>query len=143
MHSVSSSTSVSISSKSPDVNVKHSWLPLTCQTVMQNQYSGSFHHMHLLCTSCQSYGRVTKCMLQLKAALICRLQQQTGCDIVTGTRYKAQGGVCGWNFKRKLVSRGANFLAQTLLNPGVRAISGLRSKPLSICASMLVSFQGC
>ncbi|KAA6426353.1 MAG: dolichol-phosphate mannosyltransferase [Trebouxia sp. A1-2] len=47
-----------------------------------------------------------------------RHQQQTGCDIVTGTRYKAQGGVCGWNFKRKLVSRGANFLAQTLLNPG-------------------------
>lgn len=53
-----------------------------------------------------------------------RHQQQTGCDIVTGTRYKAQGGVCGWNFKRKLVSRGANFLAQTLLNPGVSDLTG-------------------
>ena len=40
---------------------------------------------------------------------------QTGCDIVTGTRYKHGGGVYGWNFKRKLTSRGANFLAQTLL----------------------------
>ncbi len=56
--------------------------------------------------------------------LVCRHQQQTGCDIVTGTRYKAHGGVCGWNFKRKLVSRGANFLAQTLLNPGVCAMKG-------------------
>ena len=74
------------------------------------------------------------CSLQLP--WVCRLQQQTGCDIVTGTRYKAQGGVCGWNFKRKLVSRGANFLAQTLLNPGVRS-------RLSIFASPLVSFQGC
>ena len=25
----------------------------------------------------------------------------------------------GWNFKRKLTSRGANLLAQTLLQPGV------------------------
>ena len=44
---------------------------------------------------------------------------QTNCDIVTGTRYKHGGGVYGWNFKRKLTSRGANFLAQTLLQPGV------------------------
>jgi dolichol-phosphate mannosyltransferase len=38
---------------------------------------------------------------------------------VTGTRYRAGGGVFGWNFKRKLTSRGANLLAQTLLQPGV------------------------
>ena len=59
------------------------------------------------------------CMQKMAAGTKCRHQQQTGCDIVTGTRYKPLGGVCGWNFKRKLVSRGANFLAQTLLNPGV------------------------
>ncbi len=40
---------------------------------------------------------------------------------VTGTRYRSGGGVFGWNFKRKLTSRGANLLAQTLLQPGVRA----------------------
>ena len=63
------------------------------------------------------YGVVTHPLNM--ADLIGRHQKETGCDIVTGTRYKSQGGVCGWNFKRKLVSRGANFLAQTLLNPGV------------------------
>lgn len=39
-------------------------------------------------------------------------------DIVTGTRYKGNGGVYGWDFKRKLISRGANLLTQILLRPG-------------------------
>jgi dolichol-phosphate mannosyltransferase len=39
-------------------------------------------------------------------------------EIVTGTRYKHGGGVCGWDLKRKVTSRGANFLADFLLNPG-------------------------
>ena len=51
----------------------------------------------------------------------CRQQAPSGADIVSGTRY-AGGGVFGWNFKRKLTSRGANFLAATLLQPGVRAL---------------------
>ena len=38
--------------------------------------------------------------------------------IVTGTRYRKGGGVAGWDMKRKLTSRGANFLAAFLLNPG-------------------------
>ncbi|EPB71482.1 hypothetical protein ANCCEY_09419, partial [Ancylostoma ceylanicum] len=33
-------------------------------------------------------------------------------DIVTGTRYALGGGVCGWDVKRKTISKGANFLAQ-------------------------------
>lgn len=55
-------------------------------------------------------------------------------DIVTGTRYRSTstpytseakpGGVHGWDFKRKLVSRGANFLADTVLNPGVSDLTG-------------------
>ncbi len=49
-----------------------------------------------------------------------RRQAETGSDIVTGTRYARGGGVFGWNFKRKLTSRGANYLAATLLQPGVR-----------------------
>ncbi|KAJ3998839.1 glycosyltransferase family 2 protein [Lentinula boryana] len=55
-------------------------------------------------------------------------------DIVTGTRYRSSatpslatakpGGVHGWDLKRKLVSRGANFLAATVLNPGVSDLTG-------------------
>lgn len=48
-------------------------------------------------------------------------QAATGADVVTGTRYGPGGGVYGWNFKRKLISRGANTLAATLLQPGVSA----------------------
>ena len=40
-------------------------------------------------------------------------------DVVTGTRYAQQGGVAGWDTRRKLTSRGANFCAATLLSPGV------------------------
>lgn len=45
-------------------------------------------------------------------------QALTGADIVSGTRYAPGGGVFGWSFKRKLTSRGANTLAQALLDPG-------------------------
>jgi len=44
--------------------------------------------------------------------------------IVTGTRYRAGGGVAGWDWYRKLTSRGANFLADFLLNPGVSDLTG-------------------
>lgn len=53
-----------------------------------------------------------------------RKQTTTGADIVTGTRYAPGGGVFGWNFKRKLTSRGANTLAQALLQPGVSDLTG-------------------
>lgn len=55
-----------------------------------------------------------------------RKQAETGADIVTGTRYVRGGGVYGWNFKRKLTSRGANYLAATLLQPGVSAIQAVQ-----------------
>lgn len=51
-------------------------------------------------------------------------QVSTGCDVVTGTRYIAPGGVFGWDFKRKLTSRGANLLAQLLLQPRVSDLTG-------------------
>ncbi|KIM32583.1 glycosyltransferase family 2 protein [Serendipita vermifera MAFF 305830] len=65
-----------------------------------------------------------------------KLQQTYNLDIVTGTRYRsdstprlqdagvAPGGVYGWDLKRKLVSRGANFLADTVLDPGVSDLTG-------------------
>lgn len=43
------------------------------------------------------------------------------------------GGVYGWDLKRKLVSRGANFLASTLLQPKVSDLTGsfrLYKKPV-------------
>ena len=41
-----------------------------------------------------------------------------------GTRYAGDGGVYGWDFKRKLISRGANYLTQVLLRPGVSDLTG-------------------
>lgn len=51
-------------------------------------------------------------------------QKEDDYDIVTGTRYAGDGGVFGWDLKRKLVSRGANFLAATVLRPGVSDLTG-------------------
>lgn len=52
------------------------------------------------------------------------LQKKHDYDIVTGTRYAGDGGVYGWDLKRKLVSRGANFLATLLLRPNVSDLTG-------------------
>ncbi|KAI8921735.1 nucleotide-diphospho-sugar transferase [Entophlyctis helioformis] len=51
-------------------------------------------------------------------------QQQGNLDIVTGTRYISGGGVHGWDLRRKLTSRVANYLASVLLNPGVSDLTG-------------------
>ncbi|KAF5301210.1 hypothetical protein FQA39_LY10796 [Lamprigera yunnana] len=53
-----------------------------------------------------------------------RLQERNNYDIITGTRYAGEGGVHGWDFKRKLISRSANFLTQLLLRPGVSDLTG-------------------
>lgn len=52
------------------------------------------------------------------------LQKEGDYDIVTGTRYAPGGGVFGWDLKRKLVSRGANLFADTVLQPGVSDLTG-------------------
>ncbi|KAK0361511.1 dolichol-P-mannose synthesis [Friedmanniomyces endolithicus] len=51
-------------------------------------------------------------------------QREADYDIVTGTRYAGDGGVYGWDLKRKLVSRGANLVADTVLRPGVSDLTG-------------------
>ncbi|KAJ6665657.1 hypothetical protein lerEdw1_002027 [Lerista edwardsae] len=53
-----------------------------------------------------------------------RTQKEGNFDIVSGTRYKGNGGVHGWDLKRKLISRGANFLTQVLLRPGASDLTG-------------------
>ncbi|RDA82815.1 hypothetical protein CP532_2112, partial [Ophiocordyceps camponoti-leonardi (nom. inval.)] len=52
------------------------------------------------------------------------VQRAGNYDIVTGTRYRSGGGVFGWDLRRKLVSRGANLFADTVLRPGVSDLTG-------------------
>ena len=52
------------------------------------------------------------------------LQKTKNYDIVTGTRYAGDGGVFGWDLKRKFVSRDANLFADTVLRPGVSDLTG-------------------
>lgn len=51
-------------------------------------------------------------------------QKSENYDIVLGTRYAGDGGVYGWDFKRKLVSRGANLLSRVILRPNVSDVTG-------------------
>ena len=51
-------------------------------------------------------------------------QREGGFDIVSGTRYEGDGGVQGWDLKRKLISRGANFVSTLLLTPGASDLTG-------------------
>uniref|UniRef100_A0A9L0IUX3 Dolichol-phosphate mannosyltransferase subunit 1 n=1 Tax=Equus asinus TaxID=9793 RepID=A0A9L0IUX3_EQUAS len=51
-------------------------------------------------------------------------QKEGNFDIVSGTRYKGNGGVYGWDLKRKIISRGANFITQILLRPGASDLTG-------------------
>jgi len=53
-----------------------------------------------------------------------RLQATNDYDVITGTRYAGNGGVYGWDLKRKLISKGANIFADTLLRPGVSDLTG-------------------
>jgi dolichol-phosphate mannosyltransferase len=76
-----------------------------------------------------------------------RKQEEGDYDVVTGTRYlaspsfsssfrinnssnkanknkKEECGVYGWDTRRKLTSRVANYLAHVLLNPGVSDLTG-------------------
>lgn len=51
-------------------------------------------------------------------------QVETKCDIVTGTRYAEGGGIAGWDLRRILTSRGANLIANILLNPDISDLTG-------------------
>ncbi|KAI7098649.1 Dolichol-phosphate mannosyltransferase subunit, partial [Hortaea werneckii] len=76
-------------------------------------------------------------------------QKEADYDIVTGTRYAPGGGVYGWDLKRKLVSRGANLIADTVLRPGVTDLTGsfrlykkeILSKVITSTESKGYSFQ--
>ena len=62
-----------------------------------------------------------------------RLRRSRGYDVVSGTRYARGGGVVGWDTRRKVTSRGANYLAKVLLAPGASDLTGsfrLYTKPV-------------
>ncbi|XP_013097293.1 dolichol-phosphate mannosyltransferase subunit 1 [Stomoxys calcitrans] len=71
------------------------------------------------------------------------LQKKHNYDIVSGTRYLGNGGVSGWDFKRKLISRGANFLSQLLLRPRASDLTGsfrlYKRRVLEMCIASCVS----
>lgn len=71
------------------------------------------------------------------------MQKTQDFDIVSGTRYLGNGGVSGWDFKRKLISRGANFLSQLLLRPNATDLTGsfrlYKKDVLDTCISSCVS----
>ena len=53
------------------------------------------------------------------------LQENQGFDLVSGTRYSGKdAGVYGWDLKRKVISRGANYLTQVLLRPNASDLTG-------------------
>lgn len=53
-----------------------------------------------------------------------KLQKEGNFDLVSGTRYSGDGGVNGWDLKRKVISRGANFVTQVMLRPGASDLTG-------------------
>jgi dolichol-phosphate mannosyltransferase len=70
-------------------------------------------------------------------------QAEKDYDVVTGTRYAHGGGIAGWDFKRILTSRGANLLANLLLNPGVSDLTGsFRLYKKSVIEDLMRSVKG-
>ncbi|KAG0725809.1 Dolichol-phosphate mannosyltransferase subunit 1 [Chionoecetes opilio] len=53
-----------------------------------------------------------------------KVQKEGNFDVVSGTRYGGDGGVYGWDLKRKVISRGANYVTQVLLRPGASDLTG-------------------
>lgn len=70
-------------------------------------------------------------------------QKEEDFDVVTGTRYAQGGGIAGWDLKRILTSRGANFIATFLLNPGVSDLTGsYRLYKKEVLEDLMLSVKG-
>lgn len=76
-------------------------------------------------------------------------QKERDYDVVSGTRYVGSGAVYGWDLKRKLISRGANFLSELLLRPRASDLTGsfrlykrdVLAKLVDVCTSKGYVFQ--
>jgi dolichol-phosphate mannosyltransferase len=70
-------------------------------------------------------------------------QKSGNYDVVTGTRYAQGGGIAGWDLGRILTSRGANFIATLLLNPGVSDLTGsFRLYKKNVLETLMKSVKG-
>jgi dolichol-phosphate mannosyltransferase len=70
-------------------------------------------------------------------------QKEEDYDVVTGTRYAQGGGIAGWDLRRILTSRGANFIATLLLNPGVSDLTGsFRLYKKAVLEDLMLSVKG-
>ena len=70
-------------------------------------------------------------------------QEENDYDIVTGTRYALGGGIAGWDFRRILTSRGANLLANLMLNPGISDLTGsFRLYKKHVLEDLMASVKG-
>eukprot|EP00922_Rhytidocystis_sp_ex-Travisia-forbesii_P055021 GHVS01081496.1.p1 GENE.GHVS01081496.1~~GHVS01081496.1.p1 ORF type:complete len:190 (+),score=6.58 GHVS01081496.1:340-909(+) len=58
------------------------------------------------------------------AMIFQRKQKEGDFDVVSGSRYISGGGVYGWDVRRVVMSRVANFMAQLLLNPRASDLTG-------------------
>ena len=76
-------------------------------------------------------------------------QESNDYDVVSGTRYDLGGGVYGWDLKRKLISRTANYISQVLLRPRATDLTGsfrlykkeVLQKLIEVCISRGYVFQ--
>jgi dolichol-phosphate mannosyltransferase len=58
------------------------------------------------------------------AALPAMVEQANTQDVVIGSRYIPQGGVDGWGWFRKVISRGGSWYARTVLGIPIRDLTG-------------------
>ncbi|KAK2520607.1 hypothetical protein Q9233_011243 [Columba guinea] len=87
------------------------------------------HHVNFVLSDCSYFEILYYLHANIRSVFLMksttyRKQKEGNFDIVSGTRYKGNGGVYGWDLKRKLISRGANFLTQVLLRPGASDLTG-------------------
>mmetsp|Transcript_20645 Transcript_20645/g.29567 ORF Transcript_20645/g.29567 Transcript_20645/m.29567 type:complete len:238 (-) Transcript_20645:79-792(-) len=69
-------------------------------------------------------------------------QKEKNYDIVTATRYSLGGGIAGWDLRRILTSRGANLLANLMLNPGLSDLTGsYRMYKKSVLVDLMTSVK--
>lgn len=65
-----------------------------------------------------------------------------GCDIVFGTRYAGSGEIQGWGLKRKIISRGATFLANLLIGGSTDPVSGFFMMKRSVIKESILRPRG-
>lgn len=121
----------------------HSSHSSDCLSCALSQCRSTPTHVTPWCTPLSSAGKPTAQLTNPPQPKfipeLIKQQKLHNLDIVTGTRYASTpsptpnprgsvglgpGGVYGWDLKRKIVSRGANFLADTVLMPGISDLTG-------------------